>query len=192
MDKKLFVFLFVFMLITGCFRAPIPEVEVITFYPLTYYYGYDTVTVDTLNITTSEFKKYKCVSIGDTLPPDTFRVRMLRYRAIIDSISFVIKNKVDVMIRGYYIEFFKETDVDTPKRLYITPYYAIGPIIWGSDTTTYTLFDLPIPCWNASVHLETDTTIGSIRMHVVFYGEDIYNNRNIEGATADFGLIKAK
>lgn len=188
MNKKLYMFLFVFMLIAGCFRSPIPEVQIITFNPLAYYFKYDTVTVHFNNITTDQFRTYTFSIIA----PDTFLVTMLRYRAIIDSLSFIVKNRVDVMIRGYYIQFYAETDVDTPAHLYTTPYYAIGPIIWGSDTSSYTIYGVPIPCWDASVHLYTTPTLGSIRMHVVFYGEDIYNNRNIEGATADFGLIKAK
>ncbi len=188
MKKKLFVIFFVLVLLAGCFRAPIPEVEVITFNPLAYYYKYDTISVHFNNITTGEFRTYSFSTLGT----DTFLVTMLRYRAIIDSLCFIVKNRVDVMIRGYWIEFYEETDVDTPAHLYTTPYYAIGPIIWGSDTTTFTIYGFPIPCWDASVHLHTTPSLGSIRMHVVFYGEDIYNRRNIEGATADFGLIKAK
>jgi len=187
MEKKWLILLFVLFVLSGCFRTPIAEVDVIAFEPLANYYSYDMISYHWSSVWDDEWRTYSSTMIA----PDTFILHQLRYRLIIDSIAFIVRNKVDAMIRGYYINFYAEDDIDHPTFLYSSPYYALGPIIWGSDTTTYVIYNLPLPCWDASLYLENHPTLGSIRMEVVFYGEDIYNNRNFTAST-HIGLYHAK
>jgi len=119
----------------------------------------------------------------DVLPGDTL--------GFVDTVGFEVKNGVDAILQGMYIDYYKAYDSLHQEKFTTTHYYALGtflPASSDSDTIEIYLYNFPIPMRDAVNGLYADTSIRSMRGTIHFIITDAYGNGKRIDLTHDIGI----
>ena len=113
---------------------------------------------------------------------------------IIDSVTFVSWNGVDAVINGFKVKFYIP-DEDSGKLVYTSHIYGLRRYIFSSgesDTVKNTIYNIPIYIADETYSLfaltypDPHTTM---RMRVIFFGEDAYGYNEDFEVYNDYVLI---
>ena len=109
----------------------------------------------------------------------------------IDTLGFEVKNGVDAILQGMYIDYYKSYWDGHEQKFTTTHYYALGtflPASSDSDTIKVYLLNFPVPMKDAVNALYADPNIRSMRGTMHFIITDAYGNGKRIDLTHGIGI----
>lgn len=203
--KRFFLFIVLSLILMisfySCINTPAPEVEIVKTSPIGFsvsQFDADSMTVvqdkdfyplpvniDTLRYYVSTSQVYE-----DSLETGwCWLVPHYHYtdQVIVDTVVFVVKNGVEAILKGSYVEFYRGTAVNEPNEyLYSSPKYgdmsmhlSASDEVGLSEADTNFLYNFPLRIRKAVKKMYSepyDTAWQALSAKVYFYGTDAYND----------------